>query len=347
MDTPRIRRRLVVLAAAATLSLAACAGGSPTLPPDASSTVGPGATGTPTPPPSPSASPSPAVAFPVTLTDDEGTTVTLPAEPARIVSLTPAVTETLFAIGAGERVVAKVEDIANYPPEAADLPIVATYQGVDVERIVALDVDLVIAGGADFNQGEAIGRLRGTGIPVLVVAATSVDTALADIELIGAAVGRSEAAAGLTAAMRTEFDAVAAATRDLVRPRVLYEVSYGEGTLYTVPDDSLYAEMLRLAGSEPITTDSSYTIALEKVLVADPEIILLGDAAYGVTAEQVVARPGWGPMTAVKAGALRAVDDVLITRPGPRLTEGLRALAAAIHPGIALPAASTSPSPSP
>jgi iron complex transport system substrate-binding protein len=345
----------VALAAAVSLALAACAGGSPTVPPGASSTVGPGATGTPTPPPS--ASPSPAATFPLTLTDDEGTAVTLAAEPARVVSLTPAVTETLFALGAGERVVAKVEDIANYPPEAADLPIVATYQGVDVERIVALDADLVIAGGADFNQGKAIDRLRGTGIPVLVVAATSVDTALADIELIGAAVGRAEAATALSAAMRAEFDAVAAATRDLGRPRVLYEVSYGDGTLYTVPDDSLYAEMLRLAGSEPITTDSSYKIALEKVLVAEPEIILLGDAAYGVTAEQVVARPGWGPMTALKAGALRAVDDVLITRPGPRLTEGLRALAVAIHPEVSQaleviggpyilqPTASPSPSP--
>jgi hypothetical protein len=76
-------------------------------------------------------------AFPVTLTDDEGTKVTIPALPARIVSLTPDITETLFAIGAGDRVVGKVEDLAKFPPEAANVPVVATFAGVDVERIVA------------------------------------------------------------------------------------------------------------------------------------------------------------------------------------------------------------------
>ena len=102
--------------------------------------------------------------------------------------------------------------------------------------------------------------------------------------------------------------------------------------------------MITLAGGEPITTGSPtvFSIPLETLVAADPEVIVLGDAAYGATADQVAARPGWGGMTAVKAGAIRPVDDVVVTRPGPRLVEGLRALALAIDPEASLP-----PAPSP
>ena len=115
----------------------------------------------------PAASPA-AVTFPLHLTDDDGTAVTLPAEPQRIVSLTPAETEILFALGAGDRVVGKVEDIANYPPEAADVPVMGRFDGVDVEQIVAADADLVLAGGGGGTPPEAIEQLRSLGIPVLV-----------------------------------------------------------------------------------------------------------------------------------------------------------------------------------
>ncbi|MEA2611363.1 MAG: cobalamin transport system substrate-binding protein, partial [Chloroflexota bacterium] len=98
-------------------------------------------------------------------------------------------------------------------------------------------------------------------------------------------------------------------------------------------------------GGDPITTGSTtdFSIPLEKLIRADPELILLGDAAYGTTAAQVKARSGWKVMTAVKTNAIRPVDDVIVTRPGPRLVEGLRALALAIHPDLALP--STAPIP--
>ena len=108
--------------------------------------------------------------------------------------------------------------------------------------------------------------------------------------------------------------------------------------------------MLTLAGGDPITTGSTtnFEIPLEKLVVADPELILLGDAAYGTTAADVKKRNGWAVMTAVKNGAITPVDDTLISRPGPRLIDGLRALALAIHPDAAVPAppapsASTAP----
>lgn len=288
-------------------------------------------------PSDPPASPSPVAAFPVTLTDDEGTTVELAAEPRRIVSLTPATTEILFKLGAGPRVVATT-DFDDYPPEAVDLPDVASYTAVDVEKIVGLETDLVIAGGNFFNDPVAIAQLRDLGVPVIVTYAPDIATVLTDIELIGAAVGLADEAADLTTAMRADFDQVAAATAGLPRPRVFYELD-ATTDIYTAADDSFIVEMIELAGGEPITTGSptDFAISIEKLIEADPEVIILGDALYGVTAQAVAERPGWNVMTAVKTGEIRGVNDLIVTRPGPRLVEGLRELTLAIHPEAALP----------
>ncbi len=328
--TARPRRRRVLLSLAVALSLAACSGP-------------PGATPAPAsddPPPSSSIAPTAApttVAFPVSLTDDEGTVVELAAEPQRIVSLTPATTEIVFALGAGDRVVATT-DFDDYPPEAVALPDVATYTAVDIEKIVGLEADLVIAGGNFFNDPAAIAQLRDLGVPVIVIYAPDIAGVLRDIELVGTAIGRSDAARDLTASMQAGFDQVATATADLPRPRVFYELDATAG-IYTAAKDSFIEEMIRLAGGEPITTDSpsDFAISIEKLIAADPEIILLGDAAYGVTADAVRARAGWDVMTAVKTGEIRGVNDLIVTRPGPRLVEGLRELALAIHPDAAVP----------
>jgi iron complex transport system substrate-binding protein len=326
------RRLPAVLVLAALLaSLAACAApaGTPTLPPTTPVPSVLAAT-TPTPAPTP--------AYPATLTDDEGTDVTLAAEPTRIVSLTPAATEILFELGVGDRVVGKVQDFNLYPPEAANVPDVAEFGSVDVERIVGLGADLVIAGGNNFNPPEAITKLRSLGIPVLVVFAPDVKTALADMTLIGRAVGRTAEADALTRDVQAAFDQVAAATASLPRPRVYYELDATNGYFGPAPD-YFGTEMIRIAGGEPLTsgTTNVYQIEAEQILAFDPEIILLGDAAYGVAPEQVAARPGWNVLAAVKTGDVRPIDDVIVTRPGPRLIDGIRALAIAIHPDLDLP----------
>jgi iron complex transport system substrate-binding protein len=278
--------------------------------------------------PSPTAQP----AFPITLTDDEGTEVTIPAAPQRIVSLTPATTETLFALGVGDRVVAKVEDIAEFPPEAASVPIVATFAGVDVEKIVALEADLVVSGGAGLTQGPAVEQLRRANIPVVVSYPTSVDAGLEGIKLIGRAVGKGPEGKSLADAIRTRLDDLAAvASRAATKPRVFYEIDITNG-IFTPPAASIYGEMFRLAGAEPISGDTNYSISLEELVAADPEVILLGDAGYGQSPKTVKARQGWAGMTAVKNGRIVPIDDIVVTRPGPRIAEGLYALIVAIHP---------------
>jgi iron complex transport system substrate-binding protein len=296
-----------------------------TIPPDATASTAPVATGTPVP------------AFPVTLTDDEGTSVTIPAEPTKVVSLTPATTEILYKLGVADRIVAKVEDPAHYPPEADTIQNVAKFGSVDVEKIVGLGADLVIAGGNTFTPPEAIAQLRSLKVPTVVVYAPTVAKVFEDLELTGQAVGRGDAARDLAASMRSQFDQVGASTRNATRPRTWYEVD-ATGAFWGPADDSFLAEMIRLAGGDPITTGSpdKFDIPAERLIKADPEVILLGDAAYGVTAAQVAARPGWKTMTAVKSNAIKPIDDIVVTRPGPRIVDGLRALLAALHPELAV-----------
>jgi len=330
------RRRGVVLALILSAILAGCSTPTSSTTPTAS-----------VPPPSATvaASRTPAAAFPVTVTDDEGTAVEIPTEPEKIVSLTPANTEILFALGAGDRVVA-TDDGSDYPEEAVTLPDVATFSSVDMEKVVALEPDLVVAGGLGFTPAEAITRLRGLAVPVVVVYAASVDGVYEDIELIGRATGTSDTATTLTGDMQAEIDSISAAAAGAgTRPRVLYEVGYDDttGAIYAPADASFVAEMVTLAGAETITTGdpNTYEISLETLISKDPQIIVLGtNPFYAPTPEAVAKRPGWDAMTAVRNGDIRPVRDIEITRPGPRLPLGLRNLVAAIWPDLTLPAAS-------
>jgi iron complex transport system substrate-binding protein len=294
--------------------VAACAG------PSASS---------PTAAPSATTAPTPAE---ITLTDDEGTTVTLPGIPESVVSLTPATTELLFALGAGDKLAGRT-DFDDFPPEALEAPAVASFTGVNVEQVVDIDPDLVIAGGNNFTPAGDVTRLRDLDIPVVVVYGEDLEGVLADIRLVGKAVGAEDAAEGVVAAIQTRIDEVTTAVAGLARPRTFYEIGILPD-IYGPAPDSFVADMVNLAGGDPITTTDPavFAIPLERLVTADPEVIILGDAAYGTCPDSVVTRAGWSGMTAVSDGQIRPVDDIIVTRPGPRLGEGLAALALAIHP---------------
>jgi iron complex transport system substrate-binding protein len=286
-------------------------------------------------------SPTPAALFPVALVDDEGTAVAIPSRPERIVSLTPATTEILFAVGAGDRLVGGT-DADDYPEEAKAVTRVVTMGAIDVEKIVGLGADLVVAGGNGFNSPDALAQLRSLGIPVVVVYAPDVAGVLKDIELVATAAGEPAAGTALATAMDGEIGAIRAALAagGATPPRVFYELDATK-EIYGPADDSFVAELIKIAGGDPITTGSPtvFSIPLETLLAADPQVIVLGDAAYGTTPEIVASRPGWSGMAAVESGAVRPVNDVVVTRPGPRLVEGLRALALAIDPAAPLPPA--------
>jgi iron complex transport system substrate-binding protein len=305
-----------------TLTLAGCAASAP--PPTLEPTL------------MPAAVPTPAAAFPLQLTDDQGTTIALPAAPARIVSLTPATTELAFALGAGDRLKGRTES-DDYPPAAATVPAVASYNGVVIEQVVAINPDLVLAGGDGFTAQADIDRLRQLGYPVLVVYGQDVQGVLADIRLVGRALGAAGQAGLIADEIQARIDAVTAADAGLDRPRTFYEIGY-QPEIYGPAPDSFVADMVSLAGGDPVTTTDPavFSISLEQLLAADPQLIVLGDAAYGTCPADVAGRPGWSSIAAVTSGRIVPIDDTIVTRPGPRLGEGLAALALAIHPGAAI-----------
>jgi iron complex transport system substrate-binding protein len=343
---PAPSRRLggvpLILVAILSIVVAACSSGATS---SASAPSASEAAATASVAPSASASPAPTpAAFPVTVTDDEGTAVALPAAPQKIVSITPASTETLFALGVGDRVVA-TDESSDYPSEATSLPHVATYDKVDVEKVVALQPDLVIAGGLGFTPADAITKLRSLKIPVVVLYASSVDGVYQDIELLGTATGTGPAATAMVDSMRTDMQAVStAAAAAGTKPRVYYEVGYdpATGAIYAPADQSFVAEMVTLAGADAITTGdpNSYQIPLETLIQKDPQIIVIGtNPFYSPSPASLMQRSGWSAMTAVKDKDVRSVRDIEITRPGPRLPIGLRNLVAAIWPDVTLPPA--------
>lgn len=327
------RRPLVVPVLLLAVLVAACSGDAATASPPASVVAEASSAPTPTPP-----------AFPQSLTDDEGTEIEIPSAPQRIVSLTPANTEILFELGVGDRVVA-TDSGSDYPAEAGPLPDVADFASVNVEAVVDLEADLVLAGGLGFTPPDVVTQLRALDIPVIVIYAASVEGVYEDIELIGASVGASAEATELVTATRAEMDAVSAAAIGAgTPPRTFYEIGYTDATgqIFAPAEASFVAEMVTLAGGDVITTGdpADYEIALETLIEADPEVIVLGvNPFYAPTPEAVAARTGWNVMTAVVDDAIRTVQDIEVTRPGPRLPIGLRNLALAIHPDVTLPAA--------
>jgi iron complex transport system substrate-binding protein len=314
----RIRVFAMAVLALALIALVACAASQPT---PAPTSLAP--TAMPLPP-----TPTPA---PLQVTDDLGKTLTMDVAPQKIVSLAPSVTEILFAIGAGSKVVG-VQDFSNYPPEAAESPQVGGFP-LNYELIASLQPDLCI--GADITSPDDIAKLEDLGLKVMVVNRTDLEGIFANIELVGKAVGMDKSANDLAAFLRAELKTLQERIQTVTtNPRVFVEL---DETLYTVAPGSFIHPLVEIAGGANIAADSTNPypqFSAEQIIARDPEVIILTDAAYGVTAEQVKARPGWEAITAVKNGAVHPIDGDIISRPGPRILQGLQALVSLIHPEL-------------
>lgn len=322
---PRLRPP-ITLTFILTLLLAACA---------------PASSGSPGATPAPSASTAPSdplhSAFPLTLTDDAGRQVTISAVPTRIVSLAPSNTEIVCALARCDELVG-VTDFDDYPAQVVSVPHVVVGAVVDVEKVAAAQPQLILAAGNELTPTAVIDQLTQLGYPVLSLYPHDLAGVHDEIALVGAAIDAKPAADELVASLKAREEAVVSAVAGAPRPRTFYEVDLFEGSIYTAGQDSFLASLISLAGGQPITGDPASTaIQLEDLIAADPELILLGDAAYdpSITAASVAARQGWSAMTAVRQGHIAVVlKDPVITRPGPRIVDGLEALARAIHPGL-------------
>jgi len=259
--------------------------------------------------------------------------------PARIVSLAPSNAEILFAIGAGNQVVAR-EDFTNYPDEAAKLPSVGGMSGpVSVEQIVSFKPDLVLL--TPLSPPELIKGLQDLKIPVLLLPNPKTLADLyANLELAGTLTGHSPEAKALVAQLQARekkiLEVVATAK---TQPSVYYELDATDPAKPWTSGPGTFIDMLiTLAGGKNIGAELKgewAQISQEELLVKNPDYIILGNSNFGMTPEQVKARPGWAQLKAVAEGKVVPFNDDLASRPGPRMLDGLQSLAAAIHPELA------------
>jgi iron complex transport system substrate-binding protein len=282
----------------------------------------------------PSASPT-ATEVPAKLikfTDGLGRTIELPGPAKRIVSLTPATTEILFAIGAGSRVFGR-DSFSDYPTEAGTVADIGGSMGkYNTEAIVSLQPDLVVAGG--INPPELVASLENLGLTVYFLAnPTTLDELYTSISIIGSLTGNESGAADVVTSMDAKAKEVDARLAGITeRPVVYYEL---DATPFTAGPGTFVDQLITRAGGTNFGAkmDSAWAqISLEQLLLSDPAFIILGDSAYGETAATVSARPGWNALTAVKNQKIFPFDDNLVSRPGPRHVDGLEALARLIHP---------------
>jgi iron complex transport system substrate-binding protein len=283
-----------------------------------------------------SCSPAKVQSGPITLTDGLDRQVSLEAPAQKIVSLSPPITEMLYAIGAGEQVIGR-DTFSDYPESAKALPdIGGGFGDYDLETIVSLAPDLVIAGS--INTPEMVQSLEDVGLNVYYLAnPIDLEGTFAAMQTIGTLSGHVKEAETLVKSLGKRVDAVKDALKDITtKPIVYYELDATDPAKpYTPGPRTFYTALIETAGGANIGAALSgewVQIGLEALLSMDPDIILLGDAMWGVTPESVVQRPGWKALTAIKEGRVLPFEDNLIVRFGPRQVEGLETLARILHP---------------
>ncbi len=317
-----IRTRLAAVLAALCVVLAACGDDD-----DSVASSGEGATSEETTEAAETPSDDEESSFPVTVTV-AGTDTTIEAEPEAIVSLSPTATEMLFAIGAGDQVVA-VDDFSNFPEEAP----VTDLSGFDpnLEAIIGYEPDLVILSG---DRNDVVAGLAAVEVPTIVLdSALAIDDTYTQIEVLGAATGHVGDAAEVVAGMQSDIEDLAAQVAEREGPLTYYHEL--DDTYFSVTSDTFIGEIYALAGLENIADTAEGAadaggypqLSAEFIIDADPDLIFLADTkCCGQDAGTVAARPGWADLTAVQQDGVVELDDDIASRWGPRIVDFLQVI---------------------
>jgi iron complex transport system substrate-binding protein len=271
--------------------------------------------------------------------DGAGRSIEITEQASRVVSLAPSTTEIVYALGAGDRMVA-VDMYSEYTPEVADLTkITNPDMSVNYEQISALEPDVVFA--AAITAPDVITQLETLGIKVVVVGSfnSTFVSVLDDIKLVGAVLGLDDQAIELTSAMQVDWDTLVTKVADLEeRPRVFWELDATDPAKpYTIGAGTFVNELLIAAGGVNIfgESDNAYPqVSLEQIVAQAPDVILLADSIWGVTPQMVYDRAGWEEIPAVKNQMVYPINDNLVSRPGPRIVVGLAEVVRVLHPNL-------------
>jgi iron complex transport system substrate-binding protein len=266
--------------------------------------------------------------FPVTLTDDSSRTVTVSKRPERIVSLAPANTEIVAALGLEDKLVG-VTTYCDYPPSVKSLPKIGDFMNPNVEAIAASKPDLILV--TTGVQADVLTKLEALGAPVIAIDPATVDGVLADIEKVGSATGTKAEAKELAAKMRGQIAALAKGIEGANPVSVFMEI--GQNPLYAVGTGTLLDDLIKRAGGTNIVAKPGYVAySNEQVLKDDPDVYLATLGSMGDPKN--IEKGQLASLRAAKEKRVYVLDENLVTRPGPRITEGLLVVAKALHPDV-------------
>jgi iron complex transport system substrate-binding protein len=270
---------------------------------------------------------------PGTYTDDMGREVRIDEVPQRIVSLAPSNTEILFALGLGDRVVG-VTRYCNYPEEAQNKEEVGGFATADLEKIIALEPDLILASGT--LQKSLVAELEARGQTVFWLYPCTVNDILESFERVGEITGSITAARQLRKEVEEQIETVQAKIQDITdqeRPTVFRVM--GLDPVGTIGGESFQTEEYWIAGGNNIFADTEenyFELDLETLLALDPDIIVICGEDEEETRARVINQEGWGDLTAVKTGRIVVISCDLICRPSPRIAQTIEQLAKGFHP---------------
>ncbi|WP_017185838.1 ABC transporter substrate-binding protein [Alkalibacillus haloalkaliphilus] len=267
----------------------------------------------------------------VTLTDKADEEITIEGEVDRIVSVIPSATEIVYAVGAGEQVVG-VSEWADYPEEVFEVEETVGDMNLNIEKIVELEPDVVIA---DLNNADDLEAMRNAGLNVVTLGSQSLEEVYEDIELVGQATGQTEQAGQIVNDMKMQVEEITQAVSEVPeeeRKSVWMEVG---PELYSGGEGSFLHELITLAGGENIIADQEGwpQVSEEVVIERNPDVII---TTYGYytddVAESVLQRSGWDSITAVESEEVHDIHNDTVSRPGPRLVDGLEEIASILYP---------------
>ena len=267
-----------------------------------------------------------------TFSDDFGHIIELEEAPERIISLAPSHTEILYALGLGDKIVG-VTAFCDYPAEALELEKVGDYMGINFEKIIELEPDLIVNYGQLDDDASKI--YSDAGIPVLSFLPESIDEVINTIKQIATATDTVEEGDALVKSMEDHRDEIVAKVQTVDTVKVFYEIWHDP--LMAAGAGSFMDSLINLANGTNVASDAegaypSYDI--EQLVENDPEVYLTANDLPDKTVESISARPGYEDISAIKNGDIHILDGNISSRPGPRIVEGLELVARAIHPEV-------------
>ncbi|GEK57936.1 ABC transporter substrate-binding protein [Marinococcus halophilus] len=269
----------------------------------------------------------------IEVTDASGETITLDEAPDEIVSLMPSNTEIVYELGALNKIEART-DADTYPEEVTDIESVGSGLEPNIEEIIAMDPDMVLA-HASSGIEDSLSQVEEAGIPVITVPdAQSFDAVYDSIELIGTAIGEEEEAKEVIGEMKKDVSDVKKATEEAESSQEVYVEVGASPDLYTAGSGTFIDEMLSAVHAENAASELEgwSMVSEEEIIDASPDVILTTYPTEKEPLEMIGSREGWETVPAVENDEVYALSSDKVSRPGPRLTEGLEEMAERIHP---------------